>query len=740
MVKLNSIIQDMKITEKRIKDELTKLSAEYSEKINQNNQLEIRIDDLSKEFIRVKSELNDQSCLRKELELELKNVMLDRAESRNILEKSNNYETQLIEFKTRYESSEKKRKQLEILLEKKSKEINILVTKCTDFEKIQIENSKLNLLINDLKLKVGSKDSNSLSNQLDTVQLSKHLFDEIFEQSKLLKSSLIRSRNNFFTNLSNLNRKFSLCSDILVVFSILKSIFFIIHRVFTQTLRDMNLPFSSDVEFLNIENFDELNLSHFDFFFEELINYKSVLVYNLSEIDSKMIEITETSLKQSMSWEASSSTISSNQAFTLPLYGSSSSTPSILKWSYTGLKSEFIHLCISYLNNVSEQKTIKLYSHSMVVEGNWVYSGCISIDECHSDLTVIISNQSFWGNASIAYHFEISLNDTECENQLFLLKRNQSEINCKLENISKSIKIGENIFNNLKVYIDPLNALLTQAFGKSKRLCDPNNLLDNVFHPLNTYCLHLVRLVNLIKEKENVKIIDQMEHLHNNKLDLSSSQESKDNFSLGSENQSFQDTSSSSLALIETLSVLKTIVFSTESVSIKASDELRIILPPLNGKIRISWDFQVLGKGTIGFTIGNLMSDGRVPHLTPYFRTIENSKISVIGFENFDFSESVNLIIFFDNTFSWLTPKQIKYNLTVEIFSNIYPQKDKVSISKTIDDLKNSVDPEFIEDTVDVSPDEIIINHEIEFRKILNEFNCQLYNIYFLIFSLIVKD
>jgi len=81
----------MKTTEKSIQDELAKLSAEYSEKINQNNQLEIRIDNLSKELIRVKSELNDQSCLRKELELELKNVMLDRAESRNILEKSNNY-------------------------------------------------------------------------------------------------------------------------------------------------------------------------------------------------------------------------------------------------------------------------------------------------------------------------------------------------------------------------------------------------------------------------------------------------------------------------------------------------------------------------------------------------------------------------------------------------------------------------------------------------------------------------
>ena len=88
---------------------------------------------------------------------------------------------------------------------------------------------------------------------------------------------------------------------------------------------------------------------------------------------------------------------------------------------------------------------------------------------------------------------------------------------------------------------------------------------------------------------------------------------------------------------------------------------------------------EVIGKGTIGFTVGKLMTDGQVPLLIPYVRTQEGKKsgvsnssqnqAAIVGFETFELETLTTIVVFFDNTFSWINAKNVKYNITVENFS-----------------------------------------------------------------------
>ena len=118
--------------------------------------------------------------------------------------------------------------------------------------------------------------------------------------------------------------------------------------------------------------------------------------------------------------------------------------------------------------------------------------------------------------------------------------------------------------------------------------------------------------------------------------------------------------------------------YSAESVKIKAQADMRVS-PSTKRTGEVSWDFQVIGKGTIGFAIGKLMPDGQVPLLTPYIRTqkergvtssdssTERQQTAIVGLRLLT-SSLTTIVVFFDNTFSWINPKNIKYNITVENF------------------------------------------------------------------------
>ena len=95
------------------------------------------------------------------------------------------------------------------------------------------------------------------------------------------------------------------------------------------------------------------------------------------------------------------------------------------------------------------------------------------------------------------------------------------------------------------------------------------------------------------------------------------------------------------------------------------------------------------------------MPDGQVPLLIPYVRTQERKRSSVssiplnqaaiVGYETFELEALTTIVVFFDNTFSWINAKNIKYNITVENFSegsNLDMMRSAV-ITRSTNDMTN---------------------------------------------------
>ena len=131
--------------------------------------------------------------------------------------------------------------------------------------------------------------------------------------------------------------------------------------------------------------------------------------------------------------------------------------------------------------------------------------------------------------------------------------------------------------------------------------------------------------------------------------------------------------------------------FTCESLIIKAASDFRLVVPvpslSQSGNFRLSWDFEVAvpsssattkRSGTtrvvdIGFCIMEKLSTGSLPQLLPYCRVKSpgdrNSLILGSG-STMDSSTTPSfarsLVLLFDNSYSWLQSKEIKYTITVE--------------------------------------------------------------------------
>lgn len=134
--------------------------------------------------------------------------------------------------------------------------------------------------------------------------------------------------------------------------------------------------------------------------------------------------------------------------------------------------------------------------------------------------------------------------------------------------------------------------------------------------------------------------------------------------------------------------------FTCESLIIKAATDFRLVVPVPTmsqaGNFRLSWDFEVAvpssstatkRKGTttttrvidIGFCIMEKLSTGSLPQLLPYCRVKSpgDRNSLVLGSGNtMDASTTPSfarsLVLLFDNSYSWLQSKEIKYTITVE--------------------------------------------------------------------------
>lgn len=147
-------------------------------------------------------------------------------------------------------------------------------------------------------------------------------------------------------------------------------------------------------------------------------------------------------------------------------------------------------------------------------------------------------------------------------------------------------------------------------------------------------------------------------------------------------------------------------VYSSEQLRIPSSRDFRCpISTPLmdeedeEGFYLISWDFALLplegstssgaADQDIGFCVLGKSSDGSLPQIVPYRRYGANGEVGHAGVLRYracsksevDFSEPLSgqedvtgpfseIIVLFDNSYSWFTSKAIKYDITVDRISN----------------------------------------------------------------------
>jgi hypothetical protein len=128
--------------------------------------------------------------------------------------------------------------------------------------------------------------------------------------------------------------------------------------------------------------------------------------------------------------------------------------------------------------------------------------------------------------------------------------------------------------------------------------------------------------------------------------------------------------------------------FTCESLIIKAASDFRLVVPvPVlsrSGNFRLSWDFIVAVPSSsaktkssrvvdIGFCIMEKLSTGSLPQLLPYCRVKSpgDRNSLVLGSDSTMDTSTIpsfarSLVLLFDNSYSWLQSKEIKYTITVE--------------------------------------------------------------------------
>lgn len=165
------------------------------------------------------------------------------------------------------------------------------------------------------------------------------------------------------------------------------------------------------------------------------------------------------------------------------------------------------------------------------------------------------------------------------------------------------------------------------------------------------------------------------------------------------------------------IAVSEPIIFSCESVTIRAGDDLRVSIPfslvatpkTLTNMIKevftIKWNFQVIQQSNdmsmnsksnidIGFSILELQSNGSLPQLVAYQRYALQQQ-GHIDVNNFDINDKnfsrtrLSLVILFDNSYSWYRSKQLKYWISVEskIIENCVTNINSLMNLETNDDM-----------------------------------------------------
>ena len=606
-----------------------------------------RVDQLTKALSKRDVEFHDLCSLQKELELELVGVLADRNELLNDRRRSQELETQLMEYKQNLDASEKRRKQYEITADRLAQENTTLNVKCQDFLKIQSENTKLTLLVSDFKSR-RSEDSANKRNY-DCLEVPKESMNDLVQNVQELEHALKLSTSAAASEFDALNQKQKILSSIARAHGKISCLLALVRKSL------VSFATTIDVDLIAPERFDRDPLDGLLAFTQNAERYLQKLLENKAVLDSEILSVRSTSLLE-MSWEASSYSIPALDNFTLPLYGSAGSLRVTLTWTFSCALSDYLQVYVSYHDLIDGDKMIPLVSNSSRVDGNVVLSGSLTVSGDHRDISVIISNRSIWASAVVAYHFGLLRENADSNVGIQSLLRESNRIDSVASQISILTQHVHALFRRIDVLVQNFDIILRKLTGYANNIVDRNGLLSCLFNKLVSHSLHVSRVLGSVSS-QNEKSRMTTDVLGENSLEnVASSEISVHKRQFQSETPQTAISSSSGI-----------VTYSAESISVRASDDLRLTLPPLVGRVRISWSVQVK-RGTIGFTIGKLLASKEVPLLIPYARSVEKSREPIVGYKTFEFESVTTIVIFFDNTFSWLTPKQLKYCITVESY------------------------------------------------------------------------
>ena len=322
--------------------------------------------------MKTKSDLQDQQCLRKELELELQHLSTDRYDMLEDRKNSKDLESQLADIKINLNSCEKRLKQSETLSERLTKENKMLKVRVQDFTKIQTENTNLTLRLNEIKSRGNDSSSSSTNNgninggktDTDMIELSKKRLNSLVTNAYRLEDSLKASRNHGMTQFMTINLRHKWIMELMMIKGSLASLMNMAKRSYEHVFRELSLE---TVDFNSIA-WDPIvglqqvhmhtNLYLYIHIYARLNIY--IYIYNILGVldaaqEDKLVlmSIDEQlrSLKGPIRWRCLGNLplrMAASREKVLPLYGTSSPLPTTLHWTYSGDACECIALQARY--------------------------------------------------------------------------------------------------------------------------------------------------------------------------------------------------------------------------------------------------------------------------------------------------------------------------------------------------------------------------------------------------------
>ena len=650
-----SLSENLELCEKE-RDDLSKTCLSQDEKIIElSAQVENMDEELKKEkqchqlsceqltmmklkIQKIESELTDQKCQKREIELELDVTLKSRGD---ILSKIDlTWEEKRKKQNTEsFESIENLRKQCEQAESKVIAAQNALDNALKDNMKLKNANNALQKNSNEvghlrkqiieLRRSIRRPNNTNLSPKKDSneVLINKSLLNELcsngLELSKVCKmySTLIFSEENeTAASQNNLN-------------DFVHKILDLVHKNVVTSV-PKSISSSSSPDFLKIRSKLEKKIQDLE--------------------DSISKEITSEAIKP-LIWETTKVEIKSgaNICLVIPRLCDDESNNEILEWSLKGANGVDLTLQIDSENGSNDSEILQCPSLDTTIAADKGDYGRIQLgtgERNNRTRTLILMNPS-WSTMTIAYKIRLFIeNKNESNSNRFEIENKLEDSRNRLDRFIRGCEIS--------FELTELRERILKAEMESKKQ-GKYNLYEKRIGEEETL-KRFQELCEETKSKHNFQIKENMPSSNHSNHSRSPSK-SDDN------------------------GVIEDNKLSSDDLKIKSADDFRLSIPfdVYRRPFRLYYNIELPGKEQksmdLGVAILKKMQDGTLPQLLTH-RKIKEELSGEILIEDSD-DECLGLIVLFDNSHSWMRPKNVRYSILLSQITNneqIQPNSDPV--------------------------------------------------------------